>query len=435
MGEFGKYFKDLLEGVASSVHGLASTFKHLVQARHQIKHTAFERGPHFQHDKGIVTLEYPYESIPVPDHGRYRLHNEIDDCIVCDKCAKVCPVNCIDIQAIKATEEIGVTSDGTSKRLYAGVFDIDMAKCCYCGLCTTVCPTECLTMTSTYDYSEFDIREMNYHFTDLSPEQAEEKRVLYAQKQAEKAASAKTVATSAVKESAVLPTAKPSFTPKFPSSKPAQDSTSPEVPIKQDQQVTGTTEEVNATSPKPVFKPKIPSAKPATNSPDPTPEINKSELETPQPSAAKPVFKPKIPAPKTNIQSENKSDEPVDGEDTKSTSNKSVENDTSASNGLSNADNATSANKPAPPRPVFKPKMPAPKPAILPEDGAEPLQPTTPIVALQNSVASEESIGDLNSGIDPNQASKPAAPKPVFKPKMPAPKVPPKPATDTPTEQ
>ena len=63
-----------------------------------------------------------------------------------------------------------------------------MAKCCYCGLCTTVCPTECLTMTKTYDYSEFDIRNMVYHFTDLSPEQAENKKKEFEQKQKEKAA-------------------------------------------------------------------------------------------------------------------------------------------------------------------------------------------------------------------------------------------------------
>jgi NADH-quinone oxidoreductase subunit I len=123
----------------------------------------------------------------VPDVGRYRLHNEIDDCIVCDLCAKICPVNCIEIDAIKATEDIGITSDGTKKRLYAATFNIDLAKCCYCGLCTAVCPTDCLTMTKVYDFPEVDIKNMIYHFTDLSPEQAEEKRQKLTQQQAEMA--------------------------------------------------------------------------------------------------------------------------------------------------------------------------------------------------------------------------------------------------------
>ena len=37
------------------------------------------------------------EKISVPEIGRYQLDCEIDDCIVCDKCAKVCPVDCIKL--------------------------------------------------------------------------------------------------------------------------------------------------------------------------------------------------------------------------------------------------------------------------------------------------------------------------------------------------
>lgn len=151
------------------------------------KPVSVESYNYFEQQNGLVTTLYPHETIPVPDNGRYRLHNEIDDCIVCDLCAKICPVDCIDIEAIKSTEEIGKTSDGSSKRLYAATFDIDMAKCCYCGLCTTVCPTECLTMTKTYDFSEFNVWDMNYHFANLSPEEAEEKKKIYEESQRLKA--------------------------------------------------------------------------------------------------------------------------------------------------------------------------------------------------------------------------------------------------------
>ncbi|MEJ0034388.1 MAG: 4Fe-4S dicluster domain-containing protein [Bacteroidota bacterium] len=87
---------------------------------------------------------------------------------MCDKCAKVCPVNCITIEPIRSPDEFGKTSDGTSKRIYAAKFDIDMGKCCFCGLCTTVCPTECLTMTKTYDFSVLDIREHNFPFANMN---------------------------------------------------------------------------------------------------------------------------------------------------------------------------------------------------------------------------------------------------------------------------
>lgn len=124
----------------------------------------------------------------MPEVGRYQLDVEIDDCIVCDLCAKVCPVDCIDIEAIKATEAIGQTSDGTTKRLYAAKFDIDMAKCMYCGLCTIVCPTECIIMTNQYDRTVFELKDLTYEFSDMTAEEAAEKRALLEKQLAERQA-------------------------------------------------------------------------------------------------------------------------------------------------------------------------------------------------------------------------------------------------------
>ena len=135
---------------------------------------------------GTTTIQYPHVQLPVPDVGRYQLDVEMDDCIVCDLCAKICPVDCIDIESIKSTEAIGKTSDGTTKRLYAAKFDIDMAKCMYCGLCTVVCPTECIVMTDTYDRSMIDLNEMTYKFSDMTAAEADEKRFALEQLNAER---------------------------------------------------------------------------------------------------------------------------------------------------------------------------------------------------------------------------------------------------------
>lgn len=162
------YWKNITESTRSLLGGLRLTLSHLLKARKSRKPIAITSDHYFDHTEGINTIQYPYEMQPVPDTGRYRLHNEIDDCIVCDKCAKICPVDCIDIEPIKAVEEFGKTSDGTSKRIYAAKFDIDMGKCCFCGLCTTVCPTECLTMTKVYDFSTYDIREHNFVFAEMT---------------------------------------------------------------------------------------------------------------------------------------------------------------------------------------------------------------------------------------------------------------------------
>jgi NADH-quinone oxidoreductase subunit I len=165
------YWKSIGHTVSTLFEGLKLTGKHIFASRHSKQSNDITSPGYFEKQTGIATIQFPHETIPVPDNGRYQLYNEMDDCIVCDKCAKICPVNCITIEPIRSAEEFGKTSDGTSKRIYAAKFDIDMGKCCFCGLCTTVCPTECLTMTKTYDFSVLDIREHNFPFGNLSQEE------------------------------------------------------------------------------------------------------------------------------------------------------------------------------------------------------------------------------------------------------------------------
>lgn len=173
------YWRNLADSVQTLSKGLMLTFRHFLMSRKRQPIVSIVHKNYFSEREGIATIQYPYEMQPIPDNGRYRLHNEIDDCIVCDKCAKVCPVDCIIIEPIKATEEIGKTSDGTPKRIYAAKFDIDMGKCCFCGLCTTVCPTECLTMTKVFDFSVTDMKEHTFVFGEMTlTEIAEKKREL-----------------------------------------------------------------------------------------------------------------------------------------------------------------------------------------------------------------------------------------------------------------
>lgn len=170
-------YASFLSTCRSMLEGLRLTFAHLIGARKKRRQVSIQDNSYFdQPGNGIATLQYPYEQLPVPDTGRYRLHNEIDDCIVCDKCAKVCPVDCITIESIKSPVEFGRTSDGTPKRIYAAKFDIDMGKCCFCGLCTTVCPTECLTMTKVYDFSVLNIQDHVFSFANMTKEEIEEKQ-------------------------------------------------------------------------------------------------------------------------------------------------------------------------------------------------------------------------------------------------------------------
>ena len=179
---------NITKGITSTLKGLSITLRHLFASHRKRELLPASDVNYFKQLEGTNTIQYPHQKLPIPEVGRYQLDVEMDDCIVCDLCAKVCPVNCIDIESIKATEAIGQTSDGTTKRLYAAKFDIDMAKCMYCGLCTIVCPTECIVMTNQYDKTVFQLSDLTYQFSDMSPEMAEEKRKEFDVQQAERQA-------------------------------------------------------------------------------------------------------------------------------------------------------------------------------------------------------------------------------------------------------
>ena len=278
-GANNTYWGNIKEAFVTLLKGLRLSMAHLLAARKHRPPIYVSDQQYFTYDTGVVTLQYPREKLPVPDHGRYKLHNEIDDCIVCDKCAKICPVNCIDIEPIRAVEEIGKTSDGSSKRIYAAKFDIDMGKCCFCGLCTTVCPTECLTMTHDYDFSEYDVADHNFSFSEMTPmEILEKQQELEAYMQAKEKAKA-TQATDAPSTEKPKPKvgsggAKPVFRPKT-----VTGSAKPVIKPKEDEKP-----EVGS---KPVIKPKIgskPVIRPKISS---NPVIKRRQEEDPQAVAKK----------------------------------------------------------------------------------------------------------------------------------------------------
>jgi formate hydrogenlyase subunit 6/NADH:ubiquinone oxidoreductase subunit I len=278
--------------------GLRITLRHILNARKRVPHLSIADPAYFNQTEGIATIQYPHELLPVPDTGRYRLHNEIDDCIVCDKCAVVCPVNCITIEPIRSAEEIGKTSDGTPKRIYAAKFDIDMGKCCFCGLCTTVCPTECLTMTKVYDFSVFNISEHNFEFGEMTALEISEKQRQWEDYQAKKKAAppAPALAATAVVDAAPSTTdapaappkpagAKPVFKPKI--KPPAAPATTPAKDITATPGADTTAPTDITTTP---AADTLPGAEASASTPDTAPPA-------PKPAAARPVFRPKIKPP------------------------------------------------------------------------------------------------------------------------------------------
>jgi NADH-quinone oxidoreductase subunit I len=297
------WFQVIKQGVNTSLTGLGLTWDHLWAARNHRAPIGIADPKYFEEPDGIFTLDYPFEGIAVPEVGRYQLHNEIEDCIVCDKCAKICPVDCIEIEVIKSPEVTGYTSDGTAKRLYAERFDIDMAKCCFCGLCTNVCPTDCLTMGNEIDVVTPVMADLTKAFGNLSPDEAIAKKALYDTYLEEKEAAKRPVP----KAEPILPTdlsvlpAEPvvSKAPAKPWLKPST-ATTPPPPIE-----AGTP--ADPTLPIEAPKPKAAVAKPwlksSTATPPPieagTPADPTLPIETPKPKAAvaKPWLKPSTATP------------------------------------------------------------------------------------------------------------------------------------------
>ncbi len=123
-----------------------------------------------------VTLQYPKERMELPKGARAKLYVNIDDCIGCNLCARACPVNCIDIETVKATDDVdlGKTSTGNPKRFWLTRFNIDMAKCMYCDMCVHPCPTNCIYMVPEYEYSDVDRSNLVFHFSNLTPDMVAE---------------------------------------------------------------------------------------------------------------------------------------------------------------------------------------------------------------------------------------------------------------------
>ncbi len=118
------------EGVSAFLNGMAITARFLVE-------NLRGRG-----GAAAVTRQYPEEpAVVVGDRQRGHLVNDAEACIVCNLCAKACPVDCF-------TMEMERTADNKPR---ASRFDIDISKCLTCGLCTRVCPTGSLKATADFE--------------------------------------------------------------------------------------------------------------------------------------------------------------------------------------------------------------------------------------------------------------------------------------------
>lgn len=133
------YLKELFVGLKSLYVGLTITLGQLF--------------------KPVVTMQYPYEHMPMP--ARFRGHVELlkdtatgeAKCVVCMACQRACPSGCIELDGEKV--------EGRKTRLLTK-YVLDFTKCSLCGLCVESCKFDALDFSK--EYNTVSHRKEDFHY-------------------------------------------------------------------------------------------------------------------------------------------------------------------------------------------------------------------------------------------------------------------------------
>jgi len=116
-----------------------------------IAHRASKEG------RGIFTVQYPEEKIPVPEEFRFLpflVYEEREEgerflrCTACGICARVCPPQCIWI--VRA-----VNPETGRPKPEPAEFYVDPNICMNCGLCAEFCPFDAIKMDHDYELASY----------------------------------------------------------------------------------------------------------------------------------------------------------------------------------------------------------------------------------------------------------------------------------------
>lgn len=113
--------------------------------------------------RGVFTVQYPEEKLPVPEEFRYvpfLVYDEAPEgekeirCTSCGICAKVCPPQCIWI--------VRTNDPQTGRPVPAPAeFYIDADICMNCGFCAEYCPFDAIIMDHDYEIASYQRNVLN----------------------------------------------------------------------------------------------------------------------------------------------------------------------------------------------------------------------------------------------------------------------------------
>lgn len=99
--------------------------------------------------KKRATILYPFkerELVPVPKGLRGKLTFNLEKCVGCSMCLRVCP-----------SETVEMIADETGKRPKRPIFYLD--RCTFCAQCEDVCPTHAIQMSDNFELAGFDRKQ------------------------------------------------------------------------------------------------------------------------------------------------------------------------------------------------------------------------------------------------------------------------------------
>lgn len=126
-----EYFRNIYQSVKTTLVGMRITGKYLMQKP--------------------ITVQYPDERMPIPDRYRGIHYLEQEKCIDCLACARACPIDCIEMEAVRHGKELEWIS-----------FTLDYQKCMFCELCVYPCPKDCIHMGTEFAFVSYDRSEFKH---------------------------------------------------------------------------------------------------------------------------------------------------------------------------------------------------------------------------------------------------------------------------------
>ena len=150
----GMYGKGILKGLKVSLGRFIETYRddlRWIGKRYRTDEGIAHRGS--KGARGIFTVQYPEEKIPVPEEFRFIPFLVYDEkpngeknlrCTSCGICAKVCPTQCIWI--IRSADPITGRPIPDPAEFY-----IDVDTCMNCGLCAEYCPFDSIKMDRVFE--------------------------------------------------------------------------------------------------------------------------------------------------------------------------------------------------------------------------------------------------------------------------------------------